>query len=125
MYQKQTFFLAISQAVFVSSGQLLSSTNVSGTRSGQDVCQTGMLSDTWCSRNGGKANTVGVQRNRLAHRTNLISSWPQITARKRILPNERRPPNVGLMLNQRLRHWPNIKPTLGQLLFFSLGFQSR
>ena len=28
----------------------------------------------------------------------------------------RRLPNAGLMLGQRLRRWPNVKPTFGQYL---------
>ena len=27
-------------------------------------------------------------------------------------------PNAGSMLNQRLRRWPNIEPTLGQCIMF-------
>ena len=29
------------------------------------------------------------------------------------------PTNVGLMLDQRLRRWPNIEPTLGRCIVFT------
>ena len=38
-------------------------------------------------------------------------------------PHTRRlakPTTVGLMLGHRLRHWANIKPTVGQLLMFTM-----
>ena len=33
--------------------------------------------------------------------------------------NTKRSPNVGTMLAHRLRHWPNIVPTLGERLVFA------